>query len=307
VHLPRPIDASLGTAFRVADALASGASEKRLRARDLSAPFHGVRTSSDVNPVRAYAPRLRRGDRFSHTTAAAMWGAPLPRRFEDEVHVAATLAQRPRARGCVGHESGPATAVRRGGLPVSDPAQTLIECATLLGLDDLVAIADHLVLDPHVLDPLDLRPYVTLPSLGARLATSRGHGVRIARRALALTREGVESPMETRLRLLLARAGLPEPLCGYELRRPNGSRIGWFDLAWPEHRVIAEYDGDAHRTSTYQYDRDIGRFDAAAAVGWQVVRVRKRGVLLAPAETVHRVSEALGQHFPSQSATPRPT
>jgi very-short-patch-repair endonuclease len=57
--------------------------------------------------------------------------------------------------------------------------------------------------------------------------------------------------------------------------------------------VIAEYDGDIHRTSTRQYERDIGRFDAAAELGWRVVRVRKRGVLVAPEDTVRRVTRAL--------------
>lgn len=295
MHPPRPIDPSLGGVFRVADALAGGETPKRMRASDLATPFRGIRTTSPVPAVRAYVPRLRPGDRFSHTTAAQLWGAPLPRRFEDapEVHVASTLAQRVRASGCIGHESVPIDPVERSGVPVSDPAQTLLECATLLALGDLVAMADHFVLDPRILDPADPRPHATRAGLAERLAASRGHGVRLARRAVALAREGVESPMETRLRLLLGRAGLPEPECGYELRRPDGSRIGWFDLAWPAHRVMAEYDGDIHRTSTRQYERDIARFDAAAELGWKVIRVRKRGVLVAPQDTIRRVMRAL--------------
>lgn len=296
MHPPRPIDPRLGAVFRVNEALAQGTTSRRLRARDLIAPFHGVRATRVVAPLRGYAPRLRPGDRFSDTTAATLWGVPLPAKHQDagEIHVASTHSQRPRAKGCIGHESRPVTADERYGLPVSDPAQTLIECATLLGLDDLVAIADHLVLDPRILDPLDPRPHATLAELENRLRESRGHGVRLARRALALSREGVESPMETRLRLLLTRAGVPEPRCGYELRRDDGSRIGWFDLAWPQQRVIAEYDGDVHRTSARQYDRDISRFDDASAIGWPVIRVRARGVLIASQVTVRRVTEALG-------------
>lgn len=292
---PHPLTAGLGTVFGVAEALERGVPPGRLRARDLSAPFRGVRTTTAVPSVRAYAPRLRPGDRFSHTTAAGLWGVPLPRRFEDaaEIHVTSTIAQRVRARGCIGHESGPVGLVERDGLPVSDPAQTLIECATLLQLDELVAIADHFLLDPRILDPRDPRPLATFAELRGGTAASRGHGVRLARSALALARDGVESPMETRLRLLLRRAGMPEPECGYRLRRADGSTVGWFDLAWPEHRTIAEYDGDLHRTSTRQYERDIARFDAAAALGWRVVRVRQRGILSAPHDTVRRVAEAL--------------
>lgn len=94
--------------------------------------------------------------------------------------------------------------------------------------------------------------------------------------------------METALRLILADAGLPEPECGYPL-----SGIGWLDLAWPEYRVLAEYDGDQHRTSTGQYERDILRFDLAADLDWRVIRVRKRGVLVDPDATVRRVTAAL--------------
>lgn len=102
--------------------------------------------------------------------------------------------------------------------------------------------------------------------------------------------------METRLRLLLQDAGIPEPRCGFELRTRRGRRIGWFDLAWPDRRVIAEYDGDQHRTSTEQYERDIRRFDEAADEGWRVIRVRRAGILRRPSDTVARVRRALSEH-----------
>lgn len=279
--------------FTVGDALARGVTADRLRSSDLETAFHGIRTRGRVPVLRAYAPRLRSGDRFSHTTAAQLWGAPLPRAREGEVHVAAFGRERPRARGCIGHESNLGESVARYGLPSSGPAQTVIECATTLELDDVVAICDFLVLDPRVLDPLDVRPHISRAELGRELRERRGSGVRNARRAFALCRDGVESPMETRLRLLLTRAGVPEPTCGFELRRQGGTSIGWFDLAWPDLRVIAEYDGDGHRTSTSQYERDIRRFDEATEEGWRVIRVRKRGVLVNRDDTIARVERAL--------------
>jgi hypothetical protein len=210
----------------------------------------------------------------------------------DEVHVSANAGTRPRSAGCIGHRSQGRTVIRHG-RPVSDPAQTVVECATIWPLDDVVALCDFFVLDPRVLDPLDVRPHTTRDELGRRLAELRGLGVRAARRAHALSREGVESPMETRLRLLLLRAGIPEPVCGFELTRPGRPPVGWFDLAWPDRRVIAEYDGDQHRTSTHQYERDIRRFDEAAALGWRVIRVRSRGLLATPGDTVARVRAAM--------------
>jgi len=260
----------------------------------LRKPFHGIRTTIDLSPLRAYAPLLRPGDRFSHTTAAALWGAPVPKSVQTQLHITAALAEKPRARGCVGHQSRCADQDLRGDLPTSSPAQTLVECGTLLELEDLVAIVDFMLLDPRVLDPRDMRPHATRAELHSLLGSKRGPGVRLARRALSLAREGVESPMETRLRLLLQGGGMTATECGFELTRADRSRVGWFDLAWPERMVLVEYDGDQHRTSSHQYDRDIRRFDDAAELGWRVVRVRSRGILSNPADTIGRVRRALG-------------
>lgn len=183
--------------------------------------------------------------------------------------------------------------VTRQGLPLSDPATTFIELATLLTLDDLVAVGDFLVLDPRVLDPHDPRPHISLGSLRSAVGATSARGVPLARRAARLVQVGVESRRETHLRLLLQRARLPEPICGYELLAGSGRHIGWFDLAWPEFRTIAEYDGEQHRTSALQYDRDITRYDAASDEEWRVVRVRKRALLGSPQSVVDRVTNAL--------------
>jgi very-short-patch-repair endonuclease len=176
---------------------------------------------------------------------------------------------------------------------VSEPLTLFVELATLLGEDDLVAVGDALVLDPAELDPRDLRPWITLDALRAGCEAARAHGVRRARRAAARVRQGAESPMETFLRLLILRAGLPEPELNQELFDDRGRWIGRFDMVYRDARVIVEYDGDQHRTSTVQYERDISRIDRAIAASWTVVRVRASGIYIHPHETVRRVQEAL--------------
>lgn len=285
-------------AFSVRDALDAGLGEERLRGRDLVITHRGARAPVGVPlpPCAAFAPLLRAGDRFSHTTAAELWGAPLPRELEALVHVTSSpRVGRVRRPGVVGHVSSDAAASLRGGVPVSEAVTMFVELAGLLALDALVAVGDHLVLDPRVLDPHDIRPHVTLPQLRQALEGRDDRGVRRARAAAALVREGVESPMETRLRLLVRAAGLPEPVCGYELLDARSRRIGWFDLAWPAWRVIAEYDGDQHRTDRAQYERDIRRFDRADDAGWKVVRVRSRGIHADHAATAARIRGALAR------------
>ena len=191
-----------------------------------------------------------------------------------------------------GHTSSDGGTVVQRGMPLSDPVSAFLEAATVLELDDLVAAGDYLVLDPRVLEPGFDRPFTSLSELRARTAAASGRGVQRARAAAANVREGVESRKETALRLLLHRAGIPEPTCGFELL--NGQRpVGWFDLAWPEFKTIAEYDGDGHRTSKDQYERDIRRYDMAADLDWRVVRVRNPGLEREAADTIGRVERAL--------------
>lgn len=240
-----------------------------------------------------YVPLLRPGDRFSHTSAAELWHAPLPRAAEGKLHVSADAHhERPRGRGVIGHRTHAGHAVTRQGVPVSDAVTAFLESAPLLSIPDLVAVGDHLVLDPRQLDPLDPRPFTSIEALRAAAARFRGRGALKARAAASQLRAGAESRRETLLRLLLLDAGLPHPECGHELRDGRGS-IGWFDLAWPQWRAIAEYDGDQHRTSTGQYVKDISRYDRAIDLGWRPVRVRARGLYSDRADTVRRVLSAL--------------
>jgi len=167
-----------------------------------------------------------------------------------------------------------------------------IELATLLEEDDLVAVGDALILEPYELDPHDIRPWTTLPELEAACRV-RTPGNRAARRALAHVRQGSESRPETLLRLLLVRAGFPEPALGVEVFDERGRWIGRFDMVYAEARVIVEYDGDQHRRLTAQYEKDMRRIDAAIAAGWTVVRVRARGLFRARDQTVERVRSAL--------------
>jgi len=281
----------LGVSFRVGAGLEAGLTEGRLRGPSFVAPHFGVRVPAGVElpPQLRYAPLLRPGDRFSHTSAAEWYGAPLPA-GERPVHVTngAGLIH-PRRPGVVGHRDA-RDAVDWLGLPVSAPDETFIECASLLGPAALVAIGDYLVLSPRIPEPG--RPFASIDALRAAAAPPR-RGAKRARAAVELVRGGVESPRETRLRLLLVGAGLPEPVCGYPLHDDDGDVVGWFDLAWPERRVLGEYDGDQHRTSTEQCERDIRRFDRAADLAWRVIRVRKHGLAAGAAETIARFRRAL--------------
>lgn len=152
---PRPLPADLGCSFHVQDADRAGVPRRRLAARDVHAPFHGVRmigaktSSPDVRELcRAYLPRITGGQFFSHTTAAALWGMPLPFIPGDSIRVSANPpAREPRTRGIIGHrlrmpEDG-LTLIE--GFPVPTPAQTWAQLGGMLRADDLIAAGDWII------------------------------------------------------------------------------------------------------------------------------------------------------------------
>ncbi len=77
---------------------------------------------------------------------------------------------------------------------------------------------------------------------------SRGNG-RVAE-VLSHADRRAGSPMETRLRLLLVRAGLPRPEVQWAVQDEAARSAVWLDLAHPEHRIGIEYDGEVRALST---------------------------------------------------------
>jgi hypothetical protein len=136
-----------------------------------------------------------------------------------------------------------------------------VACADL-DLVDAVIVGDQLL---HL-------GLATVESLSAAVRRRRGRGVRTARRALALVREGSESPRETLLRLMLVLAGLPEPECNVNVGTDEAF-IGRGDLVYLAYRLVVEYDGRQHADVRYQWLRDLDRHDAFDLSRWRTVRV----------------------------------
>jgi hypothetical protein len=85
---------------------------------------------------------------FSHSTAAILWGLPVPLDMlrEETLHVTATGgAREPRRPGVAGHRSRDALVVQHLGLPVVSPLRAWAQCAETLAVDDLVVMGDALL------------------------------------------------------------------------------------------------------------------------------------------------------------------
>lgn len=169
------------------------------------------------------------------------------------------------------------------GMRVSTPVRLFAELAGDLSLVDLVVLGDQLV-----------RRGLTSPAeLRRRAQRERGERGRLARRAAALVRAGVDSPMETRVRLLILLAGIPEPLVNHPVRDERGDVIRRFDLYWPEAGLVVEYDGRVHIEREQQWVRDLRRREGDENAGLRVLVFVSSDVFRTPGETVRRVFEVL--------------
>jgi len=298
----------------VADARRAGLGRRAVDDPALHRPFHGVRAAPPgpddpgdevarhLATVAAFATHAGRHEFFSHLTAAALWGAPSPF-VRDRIDVSVLApARAPRGRGVHGHQLHPdATAVVTSpqGWPVTDPPTTW----TLLGgilrhPYDLVAVADALVRDDRVAGP---NGWVRAPavctidalSAAARVADGR-RGIVAVREALPRVRRGAASRMETWTRLTLVDAGLPEPMLDLDVYDRLGF-VGCVDLAYPEHRIAIEYEGDHHRTSAQQWHRDVEKHERLARAGWRVIRVTRELLLQRPGVLAATVRAAIAQ------------
>ena len=116
-------------------------------------------------------------------------------------------------------------------------------------------------------------------------------------RVVALADARAGSPMETRLRLLLVLGGLPAPQVQWVVQDERRRRAVWLDLAYPEHRVGIEYEGEEHLRPD-RVLRDIGRGTDLVDQGWRLYRFTKREVFGEPAEIVAKIDRALRREVP---------
>jgi hypothetical protein len=268
---PSPLPQRLaGGPFTTAEAHGSGVTASRLRSSDLRHPFRGVHTpraaASIVELAHAYVARMPQHEMFSHTTAAGIHGLRMPDGFaEQTLHVAAREPHRaPRSRGITGHQCT-ATPVTVDGLRLASPIDTWVQCAGILGLDDLIVMGDGLI-QRH-------SPAATLGQLEQHVDSLRGvRGLRMLRLALPELRPRTDSPRETALRLLIVRAGFPEPEVNGRILNEHGALIAHGDLVFREQKVVLEYDGGVHREKR-QHFRDIYRLDDIMEERWRVIRV----------------------------------
>lgn len=79
----------------------------------------------------------------------------------------------------------------------------------------------------------------------------------------------------------------------HQILRPNGSVRFRFDLSYPEHRLVIEYDGRQHAESERQWDGDVMRREWMDGEGWRIVIIRSRDIYSTPGQTLQRIVAAM--------------
>jgi hypothetical protein len=217
--------------------------------------FHDTYISSDQMitlrlRAKTIMKRLPAATHVSHHTAVRLWGGVAPDSADIHVSMASREARCRRAGVAAHLGSASAQTTISDDLSISTPVQAFLELASIgVCLVDLVIAGDSLV------KANDLDPQAFVAAADAY----QGRNAKRARRAASLVRAGVDSPMETRIRLLVVLAGLPEPQVNFIVRVAGGKWRWRFDLCYPEYKLIIEYDGRRHAFDTEQWGDDLER------------------------------------------------
>lgn len=233
----------------------------------------------------------------SHATAFCIWGFPgfLPRSEEPRIHISRQAPHdEPRRLGVVGHTTkfrdDEVTCL--DGLWITTRVRTWLDCARRMTVEELVVVADHLLRIPRPEFEGRSEPYTTPQGLLSMLERHKGTpGIQKARQALALARVGSDSAPETRLRLAMDRAGLPEPLVNAPVKLMHGkSRTP--DAQFLEYRVAVQYDGATH-SEAEQVGSDIRRQEDFEEAGWLEVRIGKEHMRDDAKAAIRKIRDAL--------------
>ncbi|MCD9154669.1 DUF559 domain-containing protein [Aeromicrobium duanguangcaii] len=276
-----------GRPFTVAEARAAGLTDRQLGHSRFRRLFRGVYVVSDgeVDRGQWLAAALLAGPQdaaISHRSAQAVYGPELSG-DDEQIHLSTRRNAVTRDRRIRVHRRKHAIGAREvDGLRVTSPPRTFVDCALALTFVQLVVFGDWLI----------QRKLATFDELLAYCHDRHLDGVVKAREAMRFLVADARSPMETVVRLMLVRAGLPHPAVNSVIRDAAGGRVACVDLAFWRYRVVVEYDGRWHERVADQRRWDRDRREHLERLGWRVIVLHDTD-LARPALIVHRVHDAL--------------
>src|SRR4051794_9672829 len=218
------------------------------------------------------------GAALSYRSAAELWRMRNGSRAKGEVSVPRHRRSTTRLEVHEVELQPDELAIERG-IPVTTPARTLLDLASVLTEQQLKAAFNE----------AEVRRLTSPTSLDALLKRyPKRQGTRAIKRILD-AHEPKANPttlLERRFLALLDAPGLP---------RPPINRLtdhGELDATWPEQRLVVECDGFAAHGTREAFERDRAKDRELVVAGWRVVRVTWRQLIDDP-EVVARQLAAL--------------
>jgi hypothetical protein len=117
-------------------------------------------------------------------------------------------------------------------------------------------------------------------------------GIARLRRVVDLAEPKAESPMESRLRMLLVLAGLPRPEVQVSIHDDEGRFLGRPDLLYRPERLAIEYDGGNHRDRLVDDNR---RQNALVGAGFRLLRFTAADVYGTPESVVRSIRSTVAR------------
>ncbi len=246
----------------------------------------------DSAAIRAHAALLYAGEgaRFSHTTAAAVFGidvGPQP-----DIHVTVPYPRAVRRQPWVAtyrsHQLSGANVTTRRHLPVTSAARTILDLATLLPRPALDAALADAIRGGHV----------TAGYMSRRLRrVAGGHANGVLTDVLKDFDPQMESILEREYAAAVTAAGLPVGRPQYEIA-DGPLLIARVDFAYVERRLVVEIDGYAYHSKLEQFERDRRRDRALKTRDWEVLRFVADDVRRRPAQMIEELRARLAQVEP---------
>ena len=174
---------------------------------------------------------------------------------------------------------------RRGGVPVTSPARTIVDCA---GSDPR-----HL---PALIEQAAVLRLLDIAAIDRVLDGPRRRGTRRLLRVIEPWRRyrpgiKIRSRMEAKLLPLLTEAALPIPETNARLR--VGAKTYEVDFLWRRQKLVVETDGGRFHDNPAAGSRDSDRNHALAGAGYRIPRLGWEDLCDRPDEVMRELASLL--------------
>ncbi|MGV9801158.1 type IV toxin-antitoxin system AbiEi family antitoxin domain-containing protein [Mycobacterium sp. NPDC003449] len=171
---------------------------------------------------------------------------------------------------------------------VTSPAWTAVELARTVRRPRALAVLDAALFSRSA----------TVPDLRAAIDEQKGRRGIVKVRELIEHADGrAESPMESEARLVFIDRGVPLPELQYEIRDRHG-KLWRVDFAWPDARVVAEYDSVEWHMGADALKHDRLKVARLQECGWMSIPLVVDDVRERPEELVARIVGHLDRSTP---------